>query len=460
MAKVYWAEFCCAALLLIAAGCANVPSDAVIVADARNRMGADQRIHSKGIQFIANHGVLSLSGMVESDAERMAAGEDASKVNGLKVLVNNLRVADITQVNDSQRADSPASPEAPVATSKSIRRHAAPLLKAAVTSSKPSPAITRSDSSSLPIVTDPTPTPAHKSSPVPMQRTSLPTSNPNPAMNLPTAPVNATPIASGTMSTDSSASMPPAMPPKPKKISVPYGTVLSVRMLETVSSDQNQAGDKFTASLVSPVMVDNKVVIPADAGLHGKVVEVESGGRFGGKPSLAIELEELAYNGQTYTITTNQFSKQGTSRSKKAAETIGGGAGVGAILGAIVGGGRGAALGAAIGAGIGTGVQAKGGTSEVQLPSESILSFRLKSPISIEPADTLLRSPNSTQDASADPFPNDRPVLKRRPGAGAADPEPPSEQPPIATGPDHNQPPMDSSDPGSDSPPVLKRRPN
>ena len=250
----------------------------------------------------------------------------------------------------------------------------------------------------------------------------------------------------------------PSIAPKRKKVSVPYGTVLSVRMLETVSSEQNQPGDKFTASLVSPVMVDNNVVIPADAGLRGKVVEAASGGRFGGKPSLAIELDEVSYNGQTYTITTNQFSKQGTSRSTKAAETIGGGAGVGAILSH-------------------RGWRSRRSdwcchwrwcwdrspgerqSQRGRAPSESILSFRLKSPISIEPADTLLRSPNSTQDASADPFPNDRPVLKRRPGAGAADPEPEIQQPPTASAPDNNQP-AESDDPNNQAPPVLKRRPN
>jgi hypothetical protein len=460
MAKALWAEFCCAALILVAAGCSSAPSDAVITADAQNRVRADQRIHSNGIQLNANHGVLTLTGITESDAERVAAGEDASQVNGLKVLVNNLRVADISQAEEtSPPADRTTASEDPVPPQRMARAQVAPVAKVPVSSHKPSPAIAKSDSSSLPIVTDPGPTPASTRSPSSVPPSALPVSNPNPAVNLPTRPANTAGVAS-VAGTNSSQSMASAMPPKPRKVSVPYGTVLSVRMLETVSSDQNQPGDKFTASLVSPVMVDNQVVIPADAGLHGKVIEAESGGRFGGKPSLAIELDEVSYNGQTYTIATNQFSKQGTSRSTKAMETIGGGAGVGAILGAIVGGGRGAAIGAAIGAGVGTGVQAKGKGSEVELPSESLLSFRLKSPISIEPADTLLRSPNSTQDASADPFPNDRPVLKRRPGAGAADPEPPSEQPPNASAPDNSQPSAESSDPNNDSRPVLKQRPN
>jgi hypothetical protein len=463
MAKTFWAELCCAALILVAAGCSSAPSDAVIAADARNRIGADKGVQANQVHVSSNRGILSLTGTVVSDSERQAAAGDAAQASGIRVLVNNLRVANAPAPVETAQAPKPSPAPAVVS---AVTRHTEVRRAQEVPplSRKPSPAITKFDPSSLPIVTDPIPTASTASAQSRVQAPP-PVATANPAATLPTHAVNTAPASSVSVASNQPSAAPVAAPLKPRKISVPYGTILSVRMLDTVSSDQNQAGDKFTASLASPVMVDDKVVIPAEAGLRGKVVEVESGGRFGGKPSLAIELEELSYNGENYTISTNQFSKQGTSRSVKAAETVGGGAGVGAILGAIVGGGRGAAIGAAIGAGIGTGVQAKGKGSEVQLPSESVLSFRLKSPISIQPADTLLRAPNSTQDASADPFPNDRPVLKRRPGAGA-DPMPPPDQPPVATGPDNSQPPVDSTDPtnstdpNGDSRPVLKRRPN
>jgi hypothetical protein len=62
---------------------------------------------------------------------------------------------------------------------------------------------------------------------------------------------------------------------------------------------------------------------------------------------------------------------------------IGGGAVVGAIIGAIAGGGKGAAIGAATGAGAGAAVQAVRG-QKIEIPSESMLDFRLAQPLIIE----------------------------------------------------------------------------
>jgi hypothetical protein len=122
-------------------------------------------------------------------------------------------------------------------------------------------------------------------------------------------------------------------------------------------------------------------------------------------------------------LRTSQYSKQGPSRNIRSAATIGGGAGLGAILGGILGGAKGAAIGAMIGAGAGTGVQAAGRAAVVQLPAETMVSFRLQSPLTVTPASTLQRAKNSGPGSSSDPFPDDdRPVLKRRPSSSPETP--------------------------------------
>jgi hypothetical protein len=65
-----------------------------------------------------------------------------------------------------------------------------------------------------------------------------------------------------------------------EKIIVPYGTILSVRLTEPLSSELNEKGDAFLASLASPVLVGDRVGIPEGAGIKGRVVEVQSAGRF------------------------------------------------------------------------------------------------------------------------------------------------------------------------------------
>jgi hypothetical protein len=200
---------------------------------------------------------------------------------------------------------------------------------------------------------------------------------------------------------------------------VPNGTELVVRLTESVSSDLNEKGDTFLASLASPIMIGDRVVIPAEAGVEGRVIEVQSAGRFSGRPKLAVEMTRLTYNGKTYELRSSQYSKQGASRDARSVAAIGGGAGVGAIIGGILGGGRGAAIGSVIGAGVGTSAQAASKAPQIKLPAETVLSVRLQAPLTVIPSPTLQRAQNSGPGSSQDPFSSDadRPVLKRRPGS-------------------------------------------
>jgi hypothetical protein len=132
---------------------------------------------------------------------------------------------------------------------------------------------------------------------------------------------------------------------------------------------------------------------------------------------MIVEVTRLAYNGNSYDLRSNQYSKEGPSRNFRSAVTIGGGAGLGAILGGILGGGKGSAIGAMIGAGAGTGVRAAGRGAVVQLPAESTLSFTLQAALTVTPASILQRGRSVDPDSSSDSFSDeDRPVLKRRPG--------------------------------------------
>ena len=112
-----------------------------------------------------------------------------------------------------------------------------------------------------------------------------------------------------------------ATPPSaPEKIIVPYGTILAVRLTESLSSDLNEKGDTFLASLASPILVGDRVVIPEGAGIKGRVVEVQSAGRFSGRPAMIIEVTRLAYNGNGYDLRSNQYSKEvlrGTSAQRR-----------------------------------------------------------------------------------------------------------------------------------------------
>jgi hypothetical protein len=185
---------------------------------------------------------------------------------------------------------------------------------------------------------------------------------------------NSSPVSTSAMKTS---------PREPEQITVPYGTVLAVRLAETLSSGLNRPGDTFLARLASPIVIADRVIVPEGASVKGKIVEARNARRLSGRSALVIEMTHLAYNGRTYELRSSQYSKQGASRNAYAAAAITGGTGVGAILGTVVGRGRGAAIGAVLGAAAGTGVQAVTKPAPVELSAESTLSLRLETSLKI-----------------------------------------------------------------------------
>src|SRR5205814_8077039 len=167
-------------------------------------------------------------------------------------------------------------------------------------------------------------------------------------------------------------------------ITVPGGTVLPVRLIETIDSNKNHTGDTFHGTLDSPIAVEGQTAIPAQADVTGRIVEAKGANRITGKPALTIELTELSYNGKSYRLSSDPFVREGTSRGKRTATTAGGGAALGAIIGAIAGGGKGAAIGAAAGAGAGAGIQVLRGGQTLKVPAETVLQFQLQKPLTLD----------------------------------------------------------------------------
>jgi hypothetical protein len=72
-------------------------------------------------------------------------------------------------------------------------------------------------------------------------------------------------------------------------------------------------------------------------------------------------------------------------KGKRTAGFIGGGTGLGLLLGGIAGGGRGAAIGGLAGAGAGTIGAGATGNKDLVIPAESIVRFKLKDDLEIQP---------------------------------------------------------------------------
>jgi hypothetical protein len=167
-------------------------------------------------------------------------------------------------------------------------------------------------------------------------------------------------------------------------VTIPAGTLLTVRVDETLRSDKNLSGDSFRATLDQPLVIESFVIAERGSKVEGRVSQVDRAGRVRGVASMILELVRLTTSdGQRIRLQTETFDRQGEKDTKGDLAKVGVAAGIGAAIGAIAGGGKGAAIGAGVGGAAGAGgVMATRGKA-AEIPAETRLSFRLREPITI-----------------------------------------------------------------------------
>lgn len=177
---------------------------------------------------------------------------------------------------------------------------------------------------------------------------------------------------------------PPPPKPEPKTVTIPGGTTLTVRLAQTLNSNQNKPGDTFAATLDQPLIVDGLVIAERGARVEGRIVESKQAGRVSGLSHMALELTSLrTADGQNVAIKTQTFEKEGAKSTGKDAAKVGVASAVGAAIGAIAGGGRGAAIGAGVGGAAGTGTVLATRGEPVELKVETRLTFKMTSPVTV-----------------------------------------------------------------------------
>ncbi|MFN7996043.1 MAG: hypothetical protein U0Q18_20705 [Bryobacteraceae bacterium] len=170
--------------------------------------------------------------------------------------------------------------------------------------------------------------------------------------------------------------------PIPPKLTIKPGTYITVRLNQALSSDRNQAGDAFAATLIKPVVVDGVVVADRGQTVGGRVVDAKKAGRVEGVSHLGVQLTDLTLaDGQPVTLQSQLISRTGPTSEGRDAAAIGTTTATGAAIGAMADWGRGAAIGAGAGAVAGiVGVLLTRGHPTILYP-ESVLTFRVDAPV-------------------------------------------------------------------------------
>jgi hypothetical protein len=360
---------------LLLAGC-NVlklgqsTDDKAITTEIQAKLFDDPVLKLRDIHVTSEQGSVTLTGTVSTELEKAAVERIASQADGVKRVVDQLAVSSAPAAEPAATAQATPTAEArpPVsAAPTSVRHERARASGRAHQRASSNYVETRADVASV-------------DQDSAQEAAANPPAMPTPAASAPVAPAAPAPAAPAPTAA-APLSEPVAKPPE--QITIPSGTVFSVRMIDSIDSTQSQAGSEFAATIDAPVVVGDRVVIPRNSDARVRLVQATSAGRMSGRSELKVELTSVRIGGQTYQLQTGYYEQAGASRSTRTAETVGGGAVLGALLGAIAGRGRGAAIGSVAGAGAGTAVEAGTHGQQVKIPSETKLSFTLKSPVTV-----------------------------------------------------------------------------
>ena len=222
-------------------------------------------------------------------------------------------------------------------------------------------------------------------------------------------------------------------PAQQSSLEIPSGTVIRIRMIDKLSSEEAQVNDTFRATLEDPIMVNGRELYPKGADVMGRIVDVHPSGRLSQPGELDLVLSTISARTVASSVRTEPLVIKGDSHTKSNATKIGGGAALGAIIGGIAGGGKGAAIGTVVGAGAGTAGAAATGRKIAAVESEAVLSFTT----------TLASSPTNPLPPSSS-SPARPPAIEEDPG-----PPPQQDQRPPDIGPDDSgqPPPADNGRP-------------
>jgi len=150
-------------------------------------------------------------------------------------------------------------------------------------------------------------------------------------------------------------------------VMIPRDMMLTVELLNPISTDISQRGDPFQARVVEPGQYSGSIV-------EGRISNVKRAGKAKGRAELQLsferirlpdnrvasfraELVEVVQMGNSDGVgqVDPEGGVKGRDSTKDDVTKVGAATGIGAIIGAIAGGGKGAVIGAVIGGAVGTG---------------------------------------------------------------------------------------------------------
>lgn len=190
-----------------------------------------------------------------------------------------------------------------------------------------------------------------------------------------------------------------------KQLTIPAGTKVPLALKQAISTKNARDGDAVYAETTFPVVLNDRILIPAGTYVQGKISHVQRAGRLKGRAEVLMHFTTLIYpSGYTVVLpgsienvpgaektsmkdeegTIRQDSQKGEKAGKAADRGIKGAEG-GALVGALSSGTRaGAGAGAGIGGAVGIASAILTRGSDVRLDSGTTLEMVIQREVSLD----------------------------------------------------------------------------
>ncbi len=171
-------------------------------------------------------------------------------------------------------------------------------------------------------------------------------------------------------------------------LELPAGTQLQIRTNQNIDATQSDVGQTFSAEIAENVTdASGKILVPKGSAAQLTVAKVGATNAGVGSTELSLALQSINVGGRSYQVQTapvTQSGNRGIGANKRTAIMTGGGALLGTLIGAAAGGGKGAVIGAVVGGAGGAAAQVATRGSEVKVPAETLLTFKLDQPVDLK----------------------------------------------------------------------------
>ena len=194
----------------------------------------------------------------------------------------------------------------------------------------------------------------------------------------------------------------PIPAPNAAVLEIPAGTKVPLALKNAISTKTTREGDPVYAETVFPVVVNERVMIPAGTYVQGRITSSKRAGRIKGHAEVLMHFTTLIYpSGYTVVLPgaldsvpgadkTTMKGEEGTIRQDgQTAEKVGtvaGTAATGTTIGAVTGGGKGALIGAAAGSAVGTAIALLSRGNDVKLDAGTTVEMVIQRPVTLDAA--------------------------------------------------------------------------